>query len=425
MRRSSLLLVALLALAGCEDDAAVRAEQKRKDAAEKAVKFVEETADDARQFSEVMKGAAKARVLAHGDNERLKRIEDATDRARTARQNQLEQLWTKAHEAATAALAVTDPQKAEKDCEAALKNLDTLAPAVAGRAGAKADEDRKLLVERIDAARRANEVIARAKDLGEESGVKARAFVKSFDIVPSLKASPFHDKVMAVLSTIPDKPAAGGGGDSSGGGGGDEILIFDGTSDNQFTYFDREHDWTWKGPKPSEDPVILGDNTESNSDTSSIWLGDATWGDLIVDVQFNIGDVGLQFHVRSEEKEGNVVYDLVSLPDGWKKGEWSSVRIELRGDKAIIRFNGQKSEVSLAQKKGRFGITLPPMAQVKIRSVKLRLLDKEATRPKMHEPKPEEDDKTDDMKKKKKKKKPAAGEGGEGGEGGGEGGEKK
>ncbi len=421
MRRSSLvLLLPALLVAGCEDDSQRIAEQKKKDAAEKAVKYVEETADDPRQFSEVMKNAAKARVLVLSLNEndrdnRLNRIEEGATRARVARQNQLEQLWTKAHESAVAALAVTDPQKAEKDCDAALKTLDTLAPAVAARGGVKVDEDRKQLVERIDAARRANEVLAKAKEIGEESGPKARAFVKSFDIVPSLKASPFRDKVMAVLATISDKPASGGGGDGPSAGG-DELVIFDGSHDNQFTYFERQHDWTWKGPKPGEDPVIFGDNTESTSDTSSIWLGDSTWGDVIVDVQFNIGDVGLQFHVRSEEKEDTITYDLVSLPDGWKKGEWSSVRIELRGDKAIIRFNGQKSETSLSHPKGRFGLTLPPMALVKIRSVKIRLLDKDATRPKMKEQKVEEEDKTEDPKKKKKKKKPAGEGGGEGGE---------
>lgn len=416
MRRSdrerilaALSVAALLALPGCEDDSAAKAEEGRKKAAaEKAVKFVEDTADDPKQFTEVMKQAAKARVLAWGDNALLKRVEDATDRARTARLGQLDQLWNVAHERATAALAATDPQKSEKDCSAALQGLDSLAPAVAGRGGAKVDEDRKLLVERIDAARRANEVIAKAKDLGEESGVKARAFVKSFDIVPSLKASPFRQQVMALLATLPE--TGGSAGAPAASGGGEEIIIFDGSSDAQFTYFERQHDWTWKVPKPPEEPLLFGDNTESTSDPSTIWLGDETWGDLIVDIQFNVGDVGLQFHARVQDE---TTYDLVSLPDV-KKGEWGSVRIELRGQKATIRYNGEKAEVTLSKPKGKFGITLPPMALVKVRSVKLRLLDKDAKRPQMRDSKPaDDDDKTDETKKKKKKKKPAAGEGGE------------
>src|SRR5262249_9812730 len=163
----------------------------------------------------------------------LSRIEEAATKARTARSTQLEQLWAKAHAAAEAALEKKLPEESEKACQAALQQLDSLAPAVAARGGVKVDEDRKALVERIDAARRASEVSAKAKDLGEESSVKARAFVRSFELVPAFKSSPFQAQVLGLLATLPDKPAAAG---SSGpaSGGGDEIVIFDGSNDAQF-----------------------------------------------------------------------------------------------------------------------------------------------------------------------------------------------
>src|SRR5206468_2001048 len=113
-----------------------------------------------------------------------------------------------------------------------------------------------------------------------ESNGQARALVKSFDVVPTLKTSPFQAQIMALLDKIPEKSAAAAAGD--------EIVIFDGSSDAQFTYFDREHLWTWKIPKPAPgdpyEPVLLGDNTESTEDTSTIFLGDETWGDLVVAV---------------------------------------------------------------------------------------------------------------------------------------------
>lgn len=408
MRRSELAfaLCALLAFApGCDDDTAKAEADKKHADAEKAVQLVEQGADDAKQFSEIMKQAARARVLAWGDAALLKRVEDASDRARSARGKQLDDLWSKAHQAAQDALDKKDPAESEKVCGAALQQLDALAPAVMARAGSKASEDRAALVERIEAAKRASEVIAKAKDLGEESGAKARAYVRSFEVVPALKSSPFQAQVLGLLATISDKPAAGAEGDA--------IVIFDGSNDAQFTYFERQHDWTWKVPKPPEEPVLMGDNTESTEDTSTIWLGDETWGDLVIEVQFNVGDVGIQFHARQKDDDA---YDLISLPDV-KKGEWSSVKIELKGQKATIRFNGEKSEVQLTQPKGKFGLTLPPMALVKVRSVKLWLLDKDEKRPQMHEQKPaDDDDKTDDSKKKKKKKKPAEGSAPEGGE---------
>ena len=93
-------------------------------------------------------------------------------------------------------------------------------------------------------------------------------------------------------------------------------------------------------------PAPFGPSTETTEASSSLWLGDDSWGDLIIDVQFNVGDVGLQFHAR--EKDGAddkpSTYDLINLPD-IKKGEWCSVRIELRGSKAITLNAGRRVEL--------------------------------------------------------------------------------
>jgi hypothetical protein len=400
MRRSEVLTGALLvALAGgCGDeaaDAARAAAEQRHAEAEQNVKALEAIADDAAQFSDAMRGAAKARVLSWGDNQLLERVEIAAGKAKAAHQAKLDALYAKVHEHVGQALDKRDAADAEKTCTGALDELDHIPPAVAARAGSKADDDRKALVERIDAAKRANEVMAKAKEFKDaDQLVQARALVKSFDLVPTLKASPFESQVLALLATIPEKAAAVQQGT--------EYVIFDGSSDEQFFYFEREHDWTWKVPKPPEEPVLLGDNTESTSDTSTIWLGDETWGDLTVEVQFLVGDVGLGFHLRQKDEQ---TFDQVQLAQV-KPNEWGSVRIELRGMKATIRLNGDKVEQDLANAKGKFGITLPPMALVKVRSVKVRLLDKDAHPPVKHMEKPKDEGGDDDNAGKKKKKKP-------------------
>ena len=78
--------------------------------------------------------------------------------------------------------------------------------------------------------------------------------------------------------------------------------------DLQFNFFERQHDWTWK----LEENVLLGDNTES-SDDSTIWLGDETWGDLLCEIQFNMGDVGFDFRARQKD---DTTFDVLHFSIG-------------------------------------------------------------------------------------------------------------
>ena len=401
---ATVILVALAA--GCDDDSPSKAaDEKRKADAAAAVKFCEDSADDPAQFAEVMKSCAKARVLAWEDQSTKDRLDAAAKRAREARAAQLDKLFAKAHEGVQAALDKKDPAESEKACAAALQQLDHLAPAIARQAGTKVDDDRRALVTRIDAAKRATEVMNKAKVLAEESGPQARALVKSFDLVPELKESPFEPQVIAMLGTIPEKSGASASGGPASGG--DEIVLWDGSDDDQFRYFDKEHLWVWANTRPPEEPAIIGDNTD-NGDTSSLFVGDDTWGDLVLDVAFIMKpDAGgmLCFHVRMKDEQ---TFDTVQIENA-KLGEWTTVRLELKGNKAIVRVNGQKTEQDLQNPKGKLGITAPGTSVVKIRSVKLRLLDKDAKKPeKLAAPQPGDDDDKDLKKKPGRKKKPGA-----------------
>jgi hypothetical protein len=410
MRRSeprihqvALAALLLLPLAGCDDDSPAKADgEKRKADAAATLKFCEDSADDPAQFAEVMKSSAKGRVLAWDDQATKDRLDAAAKRAREARGAQLDKLFAKAHEAVVAALDKKDPAESEKACSAALDQINHLAPTVAAHAGPKVDEDRRALVTRIGAAKRAADVMAKAKVLAEESGPQARALVKSFDLVPELKESPFEPQVIAMLGTIPEKAAgAASGGPAGSGGGGDEIVLWDGSDDDQFRYFDREHLWVWDHAKPGEEPAILGDNTE-NGDSSSLFLGDDTWGDLVLDVTFIMKPDSqgmLCFHTRMKDEQ---TFDAVPIENA-KLGEWTTARLELKGNKAVVRVNGQKNEQDLQNPKGKLGITCPGGSVVKVRMVKLRLLDKDAKKPEKQAAPKEGDD--EELKKKPSRRK--------------------
>ncbi|HZU96334.1 MAG TPA: hypothetical protein VFF73_06575 [Planctomycetota bacterium] len=403
MRRSKLLVLAsaaLLALAqGCDDDAAIQAkaaaDKAHKDA-EDTVKFIENAAEDPRQFADVMKAAGKARVLAWGDPGLCTRIEDGVAKARTAREGQLKQLFEKVHKDCQSALDKKDPAESDKACSGALDELSRLSGPALAAGGTKADEDRKALVERQLAAKRALEVISKENELvAAESFAQARALVKSYDLDPTWAQSPFQPLVMSLLQKIPEK----GPGDSA-----ETMIIFDGSSDDQFSYFDLEYNWPWKKPRTSanKEDVILGDNTDSTEEEACMWIGDDTWGDIVVEVEFNVGEVGLNFHLRQKDDK----FDKIEVgPSVAPKGDWVQARIEVRGNKAVCRVNGQKLECELREPKGKFGIALPPMGLVKVKAVRLKLLDKDAKKPQMHAaPAEGGDDDTPDPKKKKKKK---------------------
>jgi hypothetical protein len=234
------------------------------------------------------------------------------------------------------------------------------------------------------------------------ANLRARALLRSFEVCGDLRSSPFQAKVASLMAEIPE---TGSGGGEAAASDADFMVIFDGSNDDQEKYFDKEHDYIWK----LEDHVMLGDNSEYPDMTSTLWLGDESWGDLVIELTFNVGDIGLELRARRSDA---ATFDSIpwQLGQGFDQGAWYSIRVELKGDKATwTRLDTfAKQTVPLKSPKGKLGITLPGGARAKLRTVKLKLLDKDAKKPEIKvEEKPDKSDKKDDdSKKKKKKKKP-------------------
>jgi hypothetical protein len=408
MARSSVLgalgaaLLAASLCAGCDDDAtkaAQAAAAQAKAQAEATLASVEQNAGDPSKFDDVMHDIAKARVQSFGDNSICDRLDQAAATARQARDKQLEVLWAKAEGQAKDALGQTEPEPADKACGEALAAIDRLAPPVLAVAGTKADDFRAQLMDRSEAAKRATEIMAKAKEMKEaDETARARALIKSFDVVPSLKASPFGGKVLAMLSEIPEKTAAADAGEW--------ITLFDGSSDLQINYFEKQHDWVWK----VNENVLVGDNTDNDGD-SSLWLGDDSWTDLICEIQFSLEEERLDFHARETVKksgdEETPSFDHIALSTGagFEKGTWYAVKLEVKGNKLTLRADGVKQGVDLTNPKGRIAFTLPGRGVVKIREIKIKLLTKDAKKPvqKVVEPSKKEEPESKGKKKKKKK----------------------
>ena len=407
MRRSSRFatlgaaLLGVSLLAGCDDDAtkaAQAAAAQAKAQADATLASVEQNASDPAKFADVYarhrEGAGAGVRRQHDLRASRPGGRDGEEGAR----EQLEGLWEKAESQGKDALGQTEPEGADKACTEALAASHRLAPSVLAVAGTKVDDLRAELMDRGEAAKRATETIAKAKEMKEaDENARARALLKSFDVVPSLKASPFEGKVLAMLTDIPDK--------APGSDAADWITVFDGSSDLQINYFDKQHDWVWK----VSDNLIVGDNTDNDGDSS----GSATTrgGDPICELQFMIEEERLDFHARETTKkvgdEDSASFDDIALSTGggFEKGTRYSVKLEVKGNKLTLRSDGSKQVVDLANPKGKIAFTLPGRGVVKIREIKIKLLDKDAKKPvlKVVEPTKKEEPESKGKRKKKKK----------------------
>jgi hypothetical protein len=401
---AALASATLVLASGCEDEAtraqAARAEQLKGDLKRSLETLEQEASDPSRApLSQVYKDAAKARAIALElkDDAARDKSDELAKQAREGSAKAAQQSFAKLEERAKAALDKSEPGEAAKACADAVDALDHASPSVAVAYGKELDALRVQVAARAQTAKRAKEVLTTARQLKDESkNLEARAVCRSFDLVSDLSQSPFKPLVAALLREIPEKQEV------------EEFLtVFDGSDAQQIKYFTREHEYTWK----AENNVLWGDNSEYEDSESTIWLGDDTppgWSDLVLEVRFKIDNAGLNILLRAAKDENDkaTTFDMISIgADDAGKGSWAQVRVVVKGPKASYAVNGgQTKTVDLKEPKGLLGLSVPGQADVKVQSVKIRLLDKDAKPPKLkiqeEQPKKEEDPKG----KKKRKK---------------------
>lgn len=390
MRVRSSALAALLALApfvlgGCEDEETRKAQARQQELKGRLsaglASLEQSSADPQASYAQVLKDSARIRAIAIelGDAEAQKKTEELAQRAKDSQEKSLKQAFDKLADKGKDALGQSDPAAAAKACQEAQDSIDRAPAPVAARYGKELSDLRVQLASRGEAAKRAKEVLSTARQLKEEAkNVEARAVCRSFEVVGSLRDSPFKPLVTALMSEIPEKSET------------EEFLtIFDGTDEQQVKYFTREYEFQGAAFL-FEKNLLHGTNTEyPEGPASTAWLGDDAggWSDYVVEIRFKVDAVGLDFLVRAakDEQDHPTTFDKIELTAADSgQGSWAQARLTVKGGKATCTVNGGAAKtLDLKEPKGILGFSLPGNADVSIQSVRLRLLDKDAKPPKL------------------------------------------